>query len=58
MYHLLYMKACFNEKVGTFFQGRPMDFVDVDDGNRQWVEDFMTKPMSVPLRLETLESVL
>ena len=37
-------------------QGRPMEFVDVDDNNKQWVNDFSSKQISVPHRLENMES--
>lgn len=39
-------------------EGKPMDFVDVDDTNRQWVADFSSKPISVPQRLETIDGKL
>ena len=39
-------------------QGRPIDFVDVDDGNKQWIEDFKSKPISMPMQLETLEGTV
>lgn len=37
-------------------EGKPMDFVDVDDTNRQWVADFSSKPISMPHRLETIDT--
>ena len=32
-----------------------MDFVDVDETNRQWVSDFTSKQASLPQRLENMD---
>ena len=36
-------------------QGKPIDFIDVDEGNRQWLTDFKSKPISMPHRMETMD---
>ncbi len=35
-----------------------MDFVDIDDNNRQWVTDFNSKSISMPHRLEAIDGKL
>ena len=38
-------------------QGKPIDFVEVSDDNmRQWIADFTSKPISMPHRLENMDS--
>ncbi|XP_064400433.1 glutamine amidotransferase-like class 1 domain-containing protein 1 [Halichondria panicea] len=37
-------------------EGKPMDFVDIDDNNRQWVTDFNSKSISMPHRLEAIDA--
>lgn len=36
-------------------KGKPIDFVDVDDSNKQWVADFSSKSISMPHRLEAID---
>ena len=38
-------------------QGKPIDFVDVDEGNRQWLAEFKSKPISMPHRLENMDGI-
>lgn len=38
-------------------QGKPIDFVDVAEDNiKQWIADFTSKPISMPHRLENMDS--
>ena len=42
--------------LSLLLQGKPIDFVDIDENTRQWITDFRSKPISMPHRLETIES--
>ena len=53
----VYCSGAFDDVIMmSSLQGRPMEFVDVDDNNKQWVNDFSSKQISVPHRLENMES--
>ncbi|XP_058160870.1 glutamine amidotransferase-like class 1 domain-containing protein 1 isoform X3 [Dasypus novemcinctus] len=36
-------------------QGKPMDFVDVNESNARWVQDFRLKSYASPARLESID---
>ena len=42
--------------VHTFvFQGHQINFVKVDESSRKWLNEFRTKPFSVPGKLENVD---
>ena len=43
---------------GCITQGKTIDFVDVNEGNRQWLAEFKSKPMSKPHLLENMDGQL
>lgn len=38
-------------------QGKPMDFVDVNESNARWVQDFRLKAYASPAKLESIDGV-
>jgi hypothetical protein len=36
-------------------QGAPVEFVNIDDNNRQWIVDFRSKALSNPHKLEEMD---
>ncbi|XP_058160869.1 glutamine amidotransferase-like class 1 domain-containing protein 1 isoform X2 [Dasypus novemcinctus] len=46
--------AAFNLQVATP-GGKPMDFVDVNESNARWVQDFRLKSYASPARLESID---
>lgn len=41
---------CFSE-----WQGKPIDFVGVDESTARWVQDFNVKPYATPAKLESID---
>ena len=37
-------------------QGNAIEFIDVDESNRQWIMDFRSKALSNPHKLEEMDS--
>jgi len=37
--------------------GKPIDYVKVDDNSRRWLNEFKSKPFSVPSKLEDVEAL-
>lgn len=37
-------------------KGAPVEFVNIDDSNRQWITDFRSKGLSNPHKLEEIDS--
>ena len=44
------MKCVFFE-----LQGKPIDFVGVDESTARWVQDFNVKPYATPAKLESID---
>ncbi len=38
-----------------FLQGRPIEFVNIDENSRKWLNEFRAKPFSVPGKLEDVD---
>lgn len=38
-----------------FPQGKPIDFVDVNEGNARWIQDFRMKSYANPAKLESID---
>lgn len=38
-------------------EGKPIEFVNIDDNSRKWLNEFRAKPFSVPGKLEDVESI-
>ena len=38
-------------------QGKTMDFVDVNESNARWVQDFRLKAYASPAKLESIDGV-
>lgn len=36
-------------------QGKPIDFVGVDESTARWVQDFNVKPYATPAKLESID---
>lgn len=39
----------------VLLQGKTMDFVDVNEGNARWVQDFRLKAYASPAKLESID---
>ncbi|KAJ3596217.1 hypothetical protein NHX12_002626 [Muraenolepis orangiensis] len=39
----------------AFLQGKPIDFVGVDESTARWVQDFSVKPYATPAKLESID---
>lgn len=37
------------------FQGKPIDFIGVDESTSRWVQDFNVKPYATPAKLESID---
>ncbi|XP_069079202.1 glutamine amidotransferase-like class 1 domain-containing protein 1 isoform X1 [Pleurodeles waltl] len=46
--------SVFNLQVATP-GGKPIDFVDVNEGNSRWIQDFQLKPYASPAKLESID---
>ncbi|XP_042197571.1 glutamine amidotransferase-like class 1 domain-containing protein 1 [Callorhinchus milii] len=46
--------TAFNLQIATP-GGKPMDFVDLDENNLRWIQDFRMKPCSNPAKLESID---
>eukprot|EP00794_Sanderia_malayensis_P018283 gene18283-20106_t len=38
-------------------EGRPIEFVNIDENSKKWLNEFKAKPFSVPGKLEDVESI-
>lgn len=38
-----------------YSQGKPIDFVDVNEGNTRWIQDFRMKSYASPAKLESID---
>ena len=39
----------------SFLQGKPIDFVGVDESTARWVQDFSAKSYATPAKLESID---
>lgn len=46
-----------SDRAKCFFepQGKPIDFVDVDESTARWVQEFNVKPYATPAKLESID---
>uniref|UniRef100_A0A4W3ILF1 Glutamine amidotransferase-like class 1 domain-containing protein 1 n=1 Tax=Callorhinchus milii TaxID=7868 RepID=A0A4W3ILF1_CALMI len=49
--------TAFNLQIATP-GGKPMDFVDLDENNLRWIQDFRMKPCSNPAKLESIDELI
>lgn len=49
------IRICLSVCVVIVFQGKPIDFVGVDESTARWVQDFSSKPYATPAKLESID---